>query len=154
MVKYFMDLYKITKGNFALENTRDIRPHENNLRFHIKIETKYYEYAIDTVNKKTINVRCVICKSKNIDKCYARATFLLSPYLKTTVKSDNSKRPKFKWDDSNVETDYFDIRSYTLQAHKCSKHCLKRCVLKHTCDGHIVSRDRKRRHLDKPAIIH
>ena len=32
-----MQIYKITKGNFALENTRDIRPHENNLRFHIKI---------------------------------------------------------------------------------------------------------------------
>ena len=38
-----MEIYKITKGNFALENTRDIRPHENNLRFHIKIEEKYYE---------------------------------------------------------------------------------------------------------------
>ena len=50
-----MQLYKITKGNFALENTRDVRPHENNLRFHIKIEDKYYEYAIDMVNKKTIN---------------------------------------------------------------------------------------------------
>ena len=59
-----MEIYKITKGNFALENTRDIRPHENNLRFHIKIEEKYYEYAIDTINKKTINIRCVICKSK------------------------------------------------------------------------------------------
>ena len=32
-----MKICKITKGNFALENTRDIRPHENNLRFHIKI---------------------------------------------------------------------------------------------------------------------
>ena len=44
-----MKIYKITKGNFALENTRDIRPHENNLRFHIKIEDKYYEYAIDNI---------------------------------------------------------------------------------------------------------
>ena len=35
-----MQIYKITKGNFALEKTRDIRPHENNLRFHIKIEDK------------------------------------------------------------------------------------------------------------------
>ena len=67
-----MEIYKITKGNFALENTRDIRPHENNLRFHIKIEEKYYEYAIDTINKKTINIRCVICKSKFKKKCYAR----------------------------------------------------------------------------------
>ena len=59
-----MQIYKITKGNFALEKTRDKRPHENNLRFHIKIEDKYYEYAIDNINKKTINIRCVICKSK------------------------------------------------------------------------------------------
>ena len=59
-----MEIYKITKGNFPLENTRDIRPHENNLRFHIKIEEKYYEYAIDNINKNTINVRCVIGKSK------------------------------------------------------------------------------------------
>ena len=59
-----MQIYKITKGNFALENTRDIRPHENNLRFHIKIEDKYYEYAIDNINKNTINVRCVIGKQK------------------------------------------------------------------------------------------
>ena len=33
-----MQIYKITKGNFALEKTRDKRPHENNLRFHIKID--------------------------------------------------------------------------------------------------------------------
>ena len=69
-----MQIYKITKGNFALENTRDIRPHENNLRFHIKIEEKYYEYAIDNINKNTINVRCVIGKSKFRQKCYARLT--------------------------------------------------------------------------------
>ena len=60
-----MKIYKITKGNFALENTRDIRPHENNLRFHIQIEGKYYEYAIDTINKKTLNVRCVILLTFN-----------------------------------------------------------------------------------------
>ena len=73
-----MKIYRITKGNFALENTRDIRPqwtpHENNLRFHIEIEEKYYEYAIDTINKKTINIRCVIGKSKFRNKCYARLT--------------------------------------------------------------------------------
>ena len=74
-----MQIYKITKGNFALEKTRDIRPHENNLRFHIKIEDKYYEYAIDNINKKTINIRCVICKSKAHQKCYARLTLTLSP---------------------------------------------------------------------------
>ena len=73
-----MQIYKITKGNFALENTRDIRPHENNLRFHIKIEEKYYEYAIDNINKNTINVRCVIGKSKFRQKCYARLTLLIA----------------------------------------------------------------------------
>ena len=75
-----MQIYKITKGNFALENTRDIRPHENNLRFHIKIEEKYYEYAIDNINKNTINVRCVIGKSKFRQKCYARRNAIPDQY--------------------------------------------------------------------------
>ena len=55
-----MKIYKITKGNFALENTRDIRPHENNLRFHIQIEGKYYEYAIDTINKTAVSPLIVV----------------------------------------------------------------------------------------------
>ena len=88
-----MEIYKITKGNFALEKTRDIRPHENNLRFHIKIEEKYYEYAIDNINKNTINVRCVIGKSKFRQKCYARLTLLIAGYLKTEPKAGNSKKP-------------------------------------------------------------
>ena len=67
-----MQLYKITKGNFSLENTKEIRPHENNLRSHVKIDEKFYEYAIDTINKKSINARCVMCKSKYKNKCYAR----------------------------------------------------------------------------------
>ena len=81
-----MQIYKITKGNFALENTRDIRQHENNLRFHIKIEDKYYEYAIDNINKNTINVRCVIGKQKFRQKCYARLTLTVAGYLKTEKK--------------------------------------------------------------------
>ena len=104
-----MKIYKITKGNFALENTRDIRPHENNLRFHIQIEGKYYEYAIDTINKKTLNVRCVIAKSKFRAKCYARLTLIFADYLKTEPKACNSKKTKYKWDDHNIETDYFDV---------------------------------------------
>ena len=104
-----MQIYKITKGNFALENTRDIRPHENNLRFHIKIEDKYYEYAIDNINKNTINVRCVIGKQKFRQKCYARLTLTVAGYLKTEKKASNSKTPKWKWAESNIETDYFDL---------------------------------------------
>ena len=38
-----MQLYKITKGNFCLDKTKDIRPHSNNLRFHIKKDEKYYK---------------------------------------------------------------------------------------------------------------
>ena len=144
-----MEIYKITKGNFALEKTRDIRPHENNLRFHIKIEEKYYEYAIDNINKNTINVRCVIGKSKFRQKCYARLTLLIAGYLKTEPKAGNSKKPKYKWDEKNIETDYFDLRSFSIQPHKCGKCCLKSCILKHSCKGHYVSRDRKRRHLDE-----
>ena len=74
-----MEIYKITKGNFCLDKTRDSRPHENNLRFHIKLNEKYYEYAIDTINKSTINIRCVVGKTKNSQKCYARATLLIGP---------------------------------------------------------------------------
>ena len=119
------------------------------MRFHIEIEEKYYEYAIDTINKKTINIRCVIGKSKFRNKCYARLTLNIAGYLKTEAKCCKSKKTKYKWDDSNIETDYFDLRSYSIQTHKCTKHCLKGCVLKHTCEGHVVSRDRKRRHLDE-----
>ena len=146
-----MQIYKITKGNFALENTREIRPHENNLRFHIKIEDKFYEYAIDNINKNTINVRCVIGKSvtKKRQKCYARLTLIIAGYLKTEAKASNSKKPKYKWDENNIETDYFDLRSFSIQTHKCTKNCLKGCIVKHSCEGHVVSRDRKRRHLDE-----
>ena len=59
----------MTKGNFALNATREIRPHENNLRFHIKIDEKYYEFAIDQINKTTVNIRCVVGKTKNSPKC-------------------------------------------------------------------------------------
>ena len=41
-----MELYFVTKGNFCLDKTRDIRPLENNLRFHFKIEEKHYEYDL------------------------------------------------------------------------------------------------------------
>ena len=45
-----MQIYKIAKGNIALENTRDIRSHENNLRFHIKI--RLYEHQMCVIYKK------------------------------------------------------------------------------------------------------
>ena len=41
-----MKIYKITKGNFALENTRDIRPHENNLRFYIETITNSFSLTV------------------------------------------------------------------------------------------------------------
>ena len=49
-----MILEKITKGNFNLEFTKKTYKHENNLRFHVKIDERFYEYAIDTWNKQTI----------------------------------------------------------------------------------------------------
>ena len=39
-----MELYKITKGNFCLNATSDKRPHQNNLRYHIKINEKHPSY--------------------------------------------------------------------------------------------------------------
>ena len=47
-----MILEKITKGNFNLELTKKTYKHENNLRFHVKIDERFYEYAIDTWNKQ------------------------------------------------------------------------------------------------------
>lgn len=32
-----------------------------------------------------------------------------------------AKKKKFKWCDLNFETDYFDIRSYSLQNHNVQK---------------------------------
>ena len=74
-----MELYFVTKGNFCLDKTRDIRPHENNLRFHFKINEKHYEYAIDNVSKSSIGLRCVVGsnKTKGISKCYARASLMI-----------------------------------------------------------------------------
>ena len=46
-----MELYKIAKGNFCLNATRYERPHENNFRFHVKINDEHFEYAIDCINK-------------------------------------------------------------------------------------------------------
>ena len=107
-----MELYKITKGNFCLNATKDKRPHENNLRFHIRINDKHYEYAIDCINKSTINIRCVVGKTKTHEKCYARLTLLPGDYLKTEKKPCNSKRIKFRWSSENVETDYYDVRNF------------------------------------------
>ena len=60
-----MILEKITKGNFNLEFTKKTYKHENNLRFHVKIDERFYEYAIDTWNKQTINLQCVVNIKKN-----------------------------------------------------------------------------------------
>ena len=49
-------LESITKGNYNLEYTKKTFKHETNLRFHIKIGERFYEYAMDTINKKTINL--------------------------------------------------------------------------------------------------
>ena len=61
-----MILEKITKGNFNLEFTKKTYKHENNLRFHVKIDERFYEYAIDTWNKHTINLQCVVYQKKKI----------------------------------------------------------------------------------------
>ena len=39
------------------------------LKIYIKIDEKYYEYAIDQINKTTVNIRCVVGKTKNSPKC-------------------------------------------------------------------------------------
>ena len=47
-----MKLESITKGNFNLEQTKKTFKHENNLRFHFEKDGRFYEYAVDTINKK------------------------------------------------------------------------------------------------------
>ena len=43
---------------------------------------------------------------------------MIRPDVLKTEKKD-PKSPKFKWSDSNVEADFFDIRNYTVKPHKC-----------------------------------
>ena len=146
-------LENITKGNFNLEFTKKTYKHEHNLRFHIKVDEHYYEYAMDTINKKTINLQCVVHKHQvggNIHpRCKGRITLIVAGRLKTQKKTNcNSKKPKYEWDPKNTFEDYLDIRNYAIQKHNCQKHCLKNCILKHTCAGHELSRDRKRTYID------
>ena len=130
-----MEIYKITKGYFAPNKNGDVKPHKNKLRFHISINGKFYEYAIHAINKTTINIICVVSKTKDHDKCLARVTLIPGNQLKTTKKECNSKKTKFEWDDTNNEADYFDIKSYTIKDHSCTEICLKGCVRKHSCPG-------------------
>ena len=145
-------LKSITKGNFNLEQTKKYYKHENNLRFHFLIEDRFYEYSIDTFNKSTINMQCVVRKQDHIKKghhiqrprCYGRITLIVGGRLKTQQKSCNSKKPKYEWSDENVFDDYLDVRNYAIQKHVCKNSCKKGCILKHNCGGHEYSRDRKR----------
>ena len=113
-----MILEKITKGNFNLELTKKTYKHENNLRFHVKIDERFYEYAIDTWNKHTINLQCVVYERKKIQgrvdqkRCYGRITIKIGGRLKTQPKNCNSKKPKYDWNEKNVFDDYLDLRNY------------------------------------------
>lgn len=122
-----MKIHKIT--------TRDVKPHTSKLRFHITINDKSYEYVTQAINKTTINIACASIKTKDHDKCLARATLVPSVHLKTAKKECNSKKTKFEWAETNNETDYFDIKSYAIKYHICAEMCLKGCILKHTCQG-------------------
>ena len=128
-----MKIHKIT--------TRDVKPHTSRLRFHITINDKLYEYvtqATRSLNKATINIICASRKTKTHDKCLARATLVPSVHLKTVKKEliyKNSKTTKFEWAETNIESDYFDTKSYAIKYHTCAEMCLKGCILKHTCQG-------------------
>ena len=75
-----MILESITKGNYNLELTKKTFKHENNLRFHVKIDERFYEYSIDTINKAIINLQCCVRKQKPSNgrpgqqRCYGRIT--------------------------------------------------------------------------------
>ena len=140
------ELVCITKGSYYLDKRRDTGI---NLRFHMKIAGKYYEYSIDNINMTTINIRCrqrpVVDNSKSTKECYGRITLMIRPDVLKTEKKDPKPKtqPKFKWSDSNVEADYFDVRNYTVKPHVCINQCLKSCILKHSCKGHKFIRDKK-----------
>ena len=55
-----MILQSITKGNLNLVLTKNTYKHENNLRFHLKIDGRFYEYPTCTINKGTLNLQCVV----------------------------------------------------------------------------------------------
>ena len=94
-----MELYAISKGNYPLEKTAKIFKHENNLRFHVKQNDRFYEYSINSWNKKTINLRCVKFKSN----CKAKITLISGEHLKTEEKASNSKTKKFEWSSGQVD---------------------------------------------------
>ena len=93
---------------------------------------KIVSLYIVSLYKTTINIRCASLKTK--DHCHARATLIPGDHLKRTRNECKSKS-KFKWADTNIETDYFDIKSYAIKYHTCAEMCLKGCNLKHTCQG-------------------
>ena len=141
-----MKLQSITKGNFNLEQTKKTFKHENNLRFHFEKDGRFYEYAVDTINKKTINMQCTVHKQDHVKRgrqikvprCYGRITLIVGGRLNTQLKSCNSKKPKYEWSDENVFADYLDVRNYAIQTHNCTKSCLKGCILKHNCGGQVA----------------
>ena len=67
-----MELQSITLGNFCVNKTAEVKPHENNLRFHFLIHGRYYEYAINSWNKTTINIKCC-SKQRTQDACKGKA---------------------------------------------------------------------------------
>ena len=99
-----MKLESITKGNFNLEQTKKTFSHANNLRLHFQKDGRYYEYAVDTVNKKTINMQCTVHKQEHtrkgvqtkVPRCYGRITLIIGGRLKTQSKSCNSKKQKYE----------------------------------------------------------
>ena len=109
-----MILESITKGNFNLENTKKTFSHANNLRFHFQEDGRFYEYAVDTINKKSINMQCTIHKQDHVKRgrqikvprCYGRITLIVGGRLKTQLKACNSKKPKYEWSDENLFQDY------------------------------------------------
>ena len=94
-----MELFAITKGNFNLDRTKEIRKHENNLRFHVKDENgKFHEFSINSWNRFTLNLRCIHDRSR---KCTVKLTVSLGEHLKIQEKICNSKQTKYEWDDKN-----------------------------------------------------
>ena len=75
-----MILINITKGNFNTSKTEALYLPEKNLRFHFKKDDRYFEYGIDNVNSRTINLYCIELKKS---KCKSRLFLILADCLVT-----------------------------------------------------------------------
>ena len=86
-----MQLLKITKGNYNTTKTIEQYLPEKTLRFHFTDNEKHFEYAIENMNKSTINLYCT---QLNRLKCKSRCTLVVAACLVIEEKKIQGKEKK------------------------------------------------------------